>query len=347
MPAFPGAPGSYVSVATFAGIAVFLGTAPVLAQKPSPVFDVRLHALAADEQGPPPLSMCTPIPSFPAWDQRTPYRLIQMDPKSRFCKVPVLSPLTDDDLMKQTLAVVERRNVFGVLSGPASFVEKWRRAAPGRFLAGLEFNLADPNTPTVELLRESHARKALDVLGEITNQYAGIAPDDPRMEPYWSLAEELDIPVGIHIGTGPPGVVYLGATGYRARLHSALTLEEVLVRHPKLRVYVMHAGYPMLDDMLAVLYAHPQVHVDTGIIVYSQPRAAFYRYLQALVDAGFGGRILFGSDQMVWPETLSRAIDVIESAPLLNAAQKRDILYNNAARFFRLSDAEVARHEGR
>ena len=77
---------------------------------------------AADEQGPPPLSMCTPIPSFPAWDQRTPYRLIQMDPKSRFCKDPVLSPLTDDDLMKQTLAVVERRNVFGVLSGPASFV---------------------------------------------------------------------------------------------------------------------------------------------------------------------------------------------------------------------------------
>lgn len=41
-------------------------------------------------------------------------------------------------------------------------------------------------------------------------------------------------------------------------------MEEVLVRHPRLRVYLMHAGYPLLDDRLAVLYAHPQVSVDVG-----------------------------------------------------------------------------------
>lgn len=163
-----------------------------------------------------------------------------------------------------------------------------------------------------------------------------IAPDDPRMEPYWALAEELDIPVGIHIGTGPPGVVYLGAAKYRARLHSALTVEEVVAKHPKLRLYIMHAGYPMIDDLLAVLYAHPQVYVDVGIIVYNQPRPAFYRYLQAIIDAGFGSRVMFGSDQMVWPGTIERAITVIEEAPFLSAAQKRDIFYNNAARFLRL-----------
>ena len=32
---------------------------------------------------------------------------------------------------------------------------------------------------------------------------------------------------------------------------------EVLVRHPRLRVYIMHAGFPRLDDLLAMLYAHP------------------------------------------------------------------------------------------
>ena len=60
-----------------------------------------------------------------------------------------------------------------------------------------------------------------------------------------------------------------------ARMHSALTIEDVLVKHPKLRVYIMHAGYPMIDDLLAVLYAHPQAYVDVGIIVYNQPRRAF------------------------------------------------------------------------
>ena len=116
------------------------------------------------------------------------------------------------------------------------------------------------------------------------------------------------------------------------------------MKHPKLRLEVMHAGFPMLDDTLALLYAHPQVYVDLGVIAYTQPRPAFYRYLQALVDAGFGDRIMFGSDQMVWPETIERAIDVIEQAPFLTKAQKRDILYNNAARFLRLDAATIARH---
>jgi predicted TIM-barrel fold metal-dependent hydrolase len=152
--------------------------------------------------------------------------------------------------------------------------------------------------------------------------------------------------VGIHIGPGPPGVVYLGASEYRARLHSPLTIEEVLVRHPKLRVYIMHAGFPMLDDLLAVLYAHPQVYVDTGVVVYTQPRPAFYRYLQGIVDAGFGNRVMFGSDQMVWPGAIERAIRVIEEAPSLTSAQKRAILYDNASRFLRLTPAEMDRHRG-
>ena len=184
----------------------------------------------------------------------------------------------------------------------------------------------------------------LSVLAEVTNQYAGIEPNDERMEPYWALAERLDIPVGIHVGNGPPGVIYLGSREYRARMHSPLGMEEVLVRHPKLRVYIMHAGYPMLDDLLALMYAHPQVYVGIGVIVYTQPRPAFYRFLQGVTDAGYGDRIMFGSDQMVWPETIERGIVVIEEAPFLSEEQKRDILYNNAARFLRFSDEDIARH---
>ncbi len=108
----------------------------------------------------------------------------------------------------------------------------------------------------------------------------------------------------------------------------------------------MHAGYPMLDDLLVVLYAHPQVYVDVGVIVYTQSREAFYRYLQAVFEAGFGNRVMVGSDQMVWPGVLERAIAVIEDAPFLSAAQKRAVLYDNAARFLRLSDEEIARHRG-
>jgi predicted TIM-barrel fold metal-dependent hydrolase len=103
----------------------------------------------------------------------------------------------------------------------------------------------------------------------------------------------------------------------------------------------------MLDDLLAVLWAHPQVHVDVGGIAFGLPRAEFHRYLQRIVEAGFGKRVMFGSDQMVWPGLIERAIQAVESAPFLSETQKRDILYNNAARFLRISDDEVARHHGR
>ena len=321
------------------------GAAPVLAQDGLPILDVHLHADAADAQGPPPLGMCVPIQEFPAWDPAVPYGSIFMGMmKDPPCDDPVWSPETDEGVVAGTLEVMERRNVFGVLSGSPDRVGRWMEAGPGRFMPALRFNVAgtDVSPDSLRALVESGT---VEVFGEITNQYAGIAPDDERMDPYWALAEELDLPVAIHVGTGPPGVRYLGAEGYRAALHSALTLEPVLVKYPRLRVYVMHAGWPMLDDMLALMYAHPQVYVDVGVISFTSPN--FLEYLEGLVDAGFGKRIMFGSDQMVWPGVIERAIDRIEGADFLSAEQKRDIFDNNAARFLRLSQEEIDRHHGR
>jgi uncharacterized protein len=88
-----------------------------------------------------------------------------------------------------------------------------------------------------------------------------------------SQFQESDAPVGIHVGTGPSGAPYLGFERYRARLHSALVLEDVLIRHPELRVFIGHAGWPMLDDLLAVLWTHPQVHVDVGVISLALPQS--------------------------------------------------------------------------
>lgn len=317
-----------------AGYLTVLATCAV-ADEPLPVIDVHLHALPADAQGPPPLGMCTPMP-FPERDPAEDYvQAFIGTMKNPPCEDPVWSPPSDEELLARTVEVMERHNVIGVLSGAPELVATWREAAPGRFIPGLDFQLGrDAETP--EEIEALHASGDLAVFAEITNQYAGIEPGDERMAPYWEMAERLDLPVGIHIGTGPPGAPYLGSPGHQARLHSALTLEPVLLAHPKLRVYIMHAGYPMLDDLLALMYNHPQVHVGLGVIIYTQPRAAFYRYLRHLVEAGFGKRIMFGSDQMVWPETIERAIRVIEEARFLDEQQKRDILYNNAARFLRL-----------
>ena len=74
-------------------------------------------------------------------------------------------------------------------------------AAPDRFIPSLRFKIGRDDISPQEMRRLLEQRE-FAVLGEIANQYAGIAPDDERMAPYWALAEELGIPVAIHMGEG-------------------------------------------------------------------------------------------------------------------------------------------------
>ena len=160
--------------------------------------------------------------------------------------------------------------------------------------------------------------------------------------PVRALAEKLDIPVGFHTGLAEAGdAVSRVLPRLRVALGRPLAFEELLVRRPKLRVYLMHAGHPFADETIAILSMYPQVYVEVGAIDWIIPRPSFHAFLRRLVEAGFSNRIMFGSDQGVWPESSPwRSNPSTEPSP--TAAQKRDIFYNNAARFFRLGAQRAA-----
>jgi uncharacterized protein len=243
---------------------------------------------------------------------------------------------TEQAHMQATLAAMERYNIVkGVVSNNHDVSLRWIAAAPGRIINSWGFD--DPSSTDLEFVRKEVAAGRIQALGEIGSQYLGINPNDAVMERFFALAEQLDIPFAIHIGLGPPGAAYIGYPKYRMALSNPLLLEDVLIRHPKLRLYVMHAGWPMTDQMVGLMWAHPQVYVDIGAIAWGIPRKEFHLHLRRLVEAGFGKRIMFGSDQMVWPELIGAAVEGVESATFLTPSQKRDIFYNNAVEFFRLN----------
>ena len=95
------------------------------------------------------------------------------------------------------------------------------------------------------------------------------------------------------------------------------------------------------------MYRYPEVYGDLSTGTWIYPRETFHAYLKGLMDAGLGKRLMFGSDQMQWPEAIDDAVEAIESAPFLTEEQKRDIFYNNAARFLRLSEAQIAAHHAK
>jgi hypothetical protein len=195
--------------------------------------------------------------------------------------------------------------------------------------------------PDVAWVRGEVLAGRIKAFGEVLSQFLGLAPGDSRLAPYWTLAEEFDVPFGIHMAPAPPGIAYAKSPmprshpEFKVALGDPLLLEEVLLRHQRLRLFVMHAGWPRLESMLALLSAHPNVYLDTGGLQSDRivPRAGYYTYLRSLVENGFGKRIMFGSD---FPDQVAMGIDAIAAADFLSAEQKADILCNNAARFLRL-----------
>lgn len=330
--------------ATFGAIALHSAASAA----PPPIIDMHMHAWSLQEFGgnPPPGCMGARGIDMHGIDPAKPFEFMAQ----ATCKVMVEAPKTDEALLNETIAQMRRFNIVsGVISGERAIVAKWKAAAPDRFISAENF-FDGPNLPLASraaILEQQVASGETAVFAEVTPQYRGLPPDHPSLAPFYAMAERLDIPVGIHMGYGAPGGPYWLYPKYRASLGNPMLLEDLLTRHPKLRLYVMHAGMPLTDEMIAVLYSHPQVYVDISADNVGVNRAEFWVHLRRLVEAGYSKRIMFGSDQMVWPQAIEVAVDSITTAPFLSEEQKRDILYNNAARFLRLSKNEIDRHHGR
>ncbi|MCH7987322.1 MAG: amidohydrolase family protein [Acidobacteria bacterium] len=255
------------------------------------------------------------------------------------CKRAPALTKTEEDVRRLTLEVMDRHNiVLGFLSQcPLDTVYHWVEAAPDRFIASPQ--IWDPGLIDLDGLRKEYEAGRLGGLGELGAQYVGMAADDPKLEPFFALAEEFDVPVLIHShGTGAP------AERFRIAIGRPTRIEEVLVRHPTLRIYIEGSGFPFLEETIALMYHYPNVYGDLSASRY--PRKIFHWYLHRLMDAGLGKRLMFGSDRSKFPKLIGEAIEAIESAPFLTEEEKRDIFYNNAARFLRLSKETIAKHHG-
>lgn len=317
---------------------ILLSASALEAADPSPVIDVHLHADPVSAYGPPGQYFCMDtLNSIPPHDPATGpwpehYMRMHLEPT---CDDPIPSARDDESLMLQTLEAMRRLNITAVISGPPEIVAKWKSAEPEKVVAGRSFNvIRDAETSPSDLAGEFALGK-FRVLAEVTNQYSGVGPDAPEFSAYWQMAEEHDIPVGIHIGSLPPGSPYL-FEGARVRLGNPLLLEEVLVRHPRLRVYVMHSGAPFFDNIVALMQVYPQLYAGTGVLQAIMSEADYGAFLERMVDAGLGKRIMYGTDQMIWPGMIERSLNVVGRTKALTPEQKQDFLYNNAARFFRI-----------
>jgi len=237
-----------------------------------------------------------------------------------------------DDILPETIKMMDKYNIVRALVSDADIedVIKWQNADKRFMISPMSI---DPIPKYLNPIEDNiHLFSAI---GEVTSQYKGFSANDPDMYRTYNLAIKYDLPMIIHIagfGGGPNFPILKG---------NPMELSEVLQKHPSLRVCVAHGGFPFGDEMIALMYNYPTVYTDISAINWIIPREIFHRYLKKFMDAGLGKRIIFGSDQMIWPEAIEIAIEAVNSASFLTEDEKRDIFYNNAAKFLKLTNEQI------
>ncbi|ASU32002.1 amidohydrolase family protein [Mucilaginibacter xinganensis] len=243
---------------------------------------------------------------------------------------------TNDAIFRGNFALLKKYNIVkaicsGTLLRNADFISK----DPGRFISSLEYpDHQDNPLPDTATFRKLIQEKKFTVFGELGLQYDGKTLDQPEFEPYIAICERYGVPIAIHMGLGPPETPYHGFPNFTVSSGSPFYLEPVLKKHPRLKLQIMHMGYPYIEETKAILYMYPQVYADISVIDWALPKEEFYQYLRAVITAGHEKQIMYGSDQMIWEDAIPLSIKTVEAAPFLNEQQKQDIFYNNAARFY-------------
>lgn len=272
-----------------------------------PVIDMHLHAWPAGANGPP----------------EHPKNIAKME--------KVLQDMRDNNV------------VYAATSGPDAFLSYWKQQEPDRLALGPIFPCIDglnplffrykcfdteKDFPDIAWLEEQYVSGRYEVMGEMYNQYAGVAYDDPRMEPYYEMAQRLGIPVLFHTHAAPPLTAKRCCPEFRLRNGDPLLLEEVLVKFPKLKVMIYHGNpdiYPRLLDLMAQF---PKVHV--GLTPFQRlPKDQFHAILRQFKGAGKLNRVMFATDG----DRYAKAIEAYTSAEFLSQRELDSILCENAGRF--------------
>ena len=189
--------------------------------------------------------------------------------------------------------------------------------------------------PDLDWLREQYRSGRARWMGELLHVYDGIAPADARLEPYWPLAAELDIPVGVHIGRGPPPQARPPGCcpNFNDDFGDPALLRPVLEKHPGLRIWLMHAGGPDFGaETLVLMKDYPNVHADMSVVNVLAPEQGHAASLRQFLDAGLIDRIMLGTDNLPLGEIVRR----MDAVPFLTAEPRAGIYCGNAARFLRL-----------
>jgi len=248
------------------------------------------------------------------------------------------SSKTTKEHLEQTIQKMNQHKIeYAVICGSMESIDKYTKEDK-RFIPGYQ-DYEDTLIP-VKQFEEYVQSGKVKVFGEVMAVYKGRTLADSLYQPYLAICEKYGIPVAYHSGGSFPNAQQLGWPKYRIALGDPFLIEDVLVKYPKLKLYLMHAGENFYENTLRMMDGYPNLYADLGVELWLHPLTKDYgtKFLKSAKEYGFLDRVMFGSDQMVWPEAITSSIDFLNSMDFLTKVEIEMILYKNAKKFLGINN---------
>ncbi len=232
-----------------------------------------------------------------------------------------LSTYEQLDASRVVIKARDLETTFGIKLSNEDVAEFCQRHGP-RYIG---FAGVDPHKGMAAMRELEHCVRNLGLRGLNLQCFElKLKINDPKLFPLYAKCIELDIPVNIHCGMN-------FSTATTMDFGKPEYLDEVMVHFPELRVVAAPPGWPWVQELIAVAWRHPNVHI--GVVAvrpkYLDVPNSGYEMLCKYGDSVLQDQMIFGTAFPMQP--VERAVAEIEALPLKEEV-KHKWLYGNAAR---------------
>jgi predicted TIM-barrel fold metal-dependent hydrolase len=207
----------------------------------------------------------------------------------------------------------------------------WAAAHPDVLEAWCGLDLSDPAGSVAELDR---CVGRLGMRGAyLTPFYDQVATDDPSCDSVFARAEELRVPVWVHVGMTL-------AANRSFEVSTWPRIDTIARRHPDLTILVGHGGWPWLLEGMAVLRRHPNVYLDFSAYrpkYVGAPGSGWEPLLHYGVSV-VRDQVVFGSVAWIHKVSIRTLAEEVRQLPIGDRAAQA-WLHDNAARALGLDAA--------
>jgi predicted TIM-barrel fold metal-dependent hydrolase len=224
-------------------------------------------------------------------------------------------PEVTAEQFEEAMLPVDRAIVFGItahalgIDTPDEHVARLVARNPRKFIGFMALDASDPNA----IRRMEQGRKEFGMKGIKLYPVMSLYDiTDARLAPFFRRAQELRLPILMHMGTSP-------ATRGLLKYSRPLLVDELAAAFPDLKIIMAHLGHPWQRDAAMVIRKHANVYADISGL-WHRPWQG-YEALVVCNEWGVNHKLLFGSDYPLWEparaiEGLRRLNEQVAGTPL-------------------------------